>query len=63
MAHFYKHFKKSDSYMHIYWVRHNGFGFKPKLSINKADNGIYFIFVFTWWRFHWYWCRGLKKGE
>ena len=63
MIDFYKHFKKSDSFMHIYWVRHGGHGFKPRLSINDSDQDIHFYFLFTWWKLEWYWCKGLKKGE
>lgn len=55
----FKHyFKKRDSYMWMYWVNHNGFGLKPRLRINFVDkSGLYFYFLFTWWKLEWYWVR------
>ena len=57
------HFKKSDSWMWMYWVRHDGFGFCPYLIVNKIDKGIYFYFLFTWWRFEWYWASSAKNKK
>ena len=49
------HFKKSDSWMHIYWVRHNGFGLLPRLEVNQTSaNGLHLYFLFTWWKLEWY---------
>ena len=56
-----KHFKKSDSWLHCYFVAHDGFGLKPKLKISFIDrSGLYFYFLFTFWRFEIYRCR-VKK--
>lgn len=55
------HFKKSDSWMWMYWVRHNGFGLRPRLKVNWTDRGgMYFYFLFTWWKFEWY-CAKSKR--
>ena len=49
------HFKKSDSWMWMYWVRHDGFGLRPRLKVNWTDRGgLFFYFLFTWWKLEWY---------
>ena len=53
--HFY--FKRTDSYMWIDWVAHNGFGLLPTLKINTTFQGVNFYFLFMWWKFQWYWAR------
>lgn len=58
---FKAHFKKSDSWMYCCWVKHNGFGLKPRLRINKTFQGIPFYFLFTWWKLEWYWAKSRKQ--
>lgn len=58
-----KHFKKTDSWMYVTWVRHDGFGLIPRLRVNADDGSIYEYFDFTWWRLHCYWVKGSKKKE
>ena len=56
-----KYFKKSDSWLHCYFVAHDGFGLKPRLKISFIDrSGLYFYFLFTFWRFEIYRCK-VKK--
>ena len=56
------YFKKSDSNMWAYWVAHDGFGLRPRLKVNYTDiGGIYFYFIFTWWKFEWYWAKHRNK--
>ena len=60
----FKHyFKKSESWMHIYWVRHDGFGLLQRLKVNYTDRGgLFFYFLFTWWKLEWYRVK-TKKAE
>lgn len=51
------HFKKTDSYLWLTMVAHDGFGMRPRLAIRKRDHDQYFYFQFSWWRFHFYWVR------
>ena len=37
---FYHHFKKDDSHMWIYWVKHNGFG-RLKLKVKQVYNDVF----------------------
>lgn len=54
---FKKHFKKSDSWMYLYWIRHSC-ARRPILKVNHRDgSGIYFYFLFVWLKLEWYWCR------
>jgi hypothetical protein len=56
-----KHCKKSDSWLYCCFVAHDGFGLKPRLKISFIDrSGLYFYFLFTFWRFEIYRCR-VKK--
>lgn len=59
---FKKHFKSSDSWMHIDWVKHGGFGLIPRLQVNKNDS-VYIYFIFTWWKLNWYWVGKRKEIE
>ena len=61
MTLFKKHFKSSDSWMHINWVKHGGFGLIPRLQVNKND-AVYIYFIFTWWKLNWYWV-GKRKDD
>lgn len=45
---YYKHTKLGNLW--IYWVAHNGFGLRPRLSVNKVINGVHFRFNFTWYK-------------
>ena len=53
----FKHYyQRSDSWMWMYWERHDGFGLCPLLKVNYADHrGVYFYFLFTWWKLQWCW--------
>ena len=57
-----KHFKSSDSWMHIDWVKHDGFGLIPRLQVNKNDS-VYIYFSFTWWKLNWYWVGKRKENK
>ena len=57
---FKKHFKKSDSYMHCDWVKHDGYGLLPRLVVNKNES-VYIYFLFTWWKLNWYWVKERKE--
>ena len=56
---FKKHFKFNDSWMWCNWVAHDGFG-KPKLGINCIKQGLQFYFIFTCYKFQWYWVKPHK---
>lgn len=59
-----KHFKKSDSWLYCYFVAHDGFGLKPRIKISFIDrSGLYFYFLFTFWRFEIYRCRVKKTTD
>ena len=50
-----KYCKKSNSWLHFDFVAHDGFGLKPRLKIRFIDrSGLYFYFLFTFWRFEIY---------
>ncbi len=51
------YFKKSDSFLHFYFVRHDGHGLMPKFDFRKVIDKLYFYFKFTWWRFEIYQVR------
>ena len=51
---FHVHFKKDNSNMWCCWVRHRGFGLKPRLRTNFEENTLHFYFLFTWWKLEWY---------
>ena len=63
MSLYHHHFKKSDSWMWINWVRHDGFGKLPHLSVRKVKHDLYFYFDFTWWKLNCYWVKGLNKPK
>jgi peroxiredoxin family protein len=59
-----KHCKKSDSWLYCCFVAHDGFGLKPRLKISFIDrSGLYFYFLFTFWRFEIYRCRVKKVTD
>ena len=58
---FYKHFKtkKSDYFLYVNWVNHNGFG-KPILKINyKATSHAEHLFDFSFYKLHCYLVRSI----
>ena len=59
MTLFRHHFKKTDSWMWMYWAKHNGYGLTPRLHVNYVDEAkLYFYFNFSWWKLCWYWVKG-----
>lgn len=56
-----KYFKKTDSWLYLTWVRHDGFGLIPRLQVNTVHGSIYYYFDFTWWKLNCYWVKGIKK--
>jgi hypothetical protein len=59
-----KHCKKSDSWLYCCFVAHDGFGLKPRLKISFINrSGLYFYFLFTFWRFEIYRCRVKKVTD
>lgn len=53
---FYHYFKKDDSNMWMYWVKHNGFG-RPRLKLKHVDHDVFYYFRFTCGKFQWYWVK------
>ena len=53
---FYHHFKKDDSNMWMYWVKHNGFG-RPRLKVKHVNHDVFYYFRFTCGKFQWYWAK------
>lgn len=58
---YYKHTPKGNLW--IYWVRHNGFGKRPRLKINWVYNGRLFRFIFTWWKLEAYLSTSAKREQ